>query len=70
MLLWTTQYRLNDMIVQSQMRLVLLKAIRQGMTSTLKVVCRLAWAIWSYWYGCRERIFLNISKASNPPEIP
>ena len=36
----------------------------------LKVVCRLALAIWSYWYGCRERIFLNISKASNPLETP
>ena len=36
----------------------------------LKVVCRLALAIWSYWYGCRERIFLNISKAANPLETP
>ena len=36
----------------------------------LKVVCRLALAIWSYWYGCRERIFLNIAKASNPLETP
>ena len=37
---------------------------------SLKVVCRLALAIWSYWYGCRERIFLNISKAANPRETP
>ena len=36
----------------------------------LKVVCRLALAIWSYWYGCRERIFLNISNAANPLETP
>ena len=36
----------------------------------LKVVCRLALAIWSYWYGCREQIFLNISKAANPLETP
>ena len=36
----------------------------------LKVVCRLALAIWSYWYGCRERIFLNITKAANPLETP
>ena len=39
-------------------------------TCALKVVCRLALAIWSYWYGCRERIFLNITKASNPLETP
>ena len=36
----------------------------------LKVVCRLALAIWSYWHGCIERIFLNISKAANPLETP
>ena len=41
-----------------------------SMTYILKVVCRLALAIWSYWYGCRERIFLNISKASNPLKTP
>ena len=40
------------------------------MRCRLKVVCRLALVIWSYWYGCRERIFLNISKASNPLETP
>ena len=36
----------------------------------LKVVCHLALAIWSYWHGCREWIFLNISNASNPMETP
>ena len=36
----------------------------------LKVVCRLVLAIWSYLYGCREQIFLNISKAANPLETP
>ena len=43
---------------------------RQRESPDLKVVCRLALAIWSYWYGCRERIFLNIAKASNPLETP
>ena len=33
--------------------------------ASLKVVCRLALTIWSYWHGCREQIFLNISNASN-----
>ena len=36
----------------------------------LKVVCRLALTIWSYWHGCREQIFLNISNASNAMETP
>ena len=36
----------------------------------LKVVCRLALTIWSYWHGCREQIFLNISNASNSMEPP
>ena len=38
--------------------------------SALKVVCRLALTIWSYWHGCREQIFLNISNASNYMETP
>ena len=29
-----------------------------------------ALAIWSYWHGSRERIFLNISSASNPWKTP
>ena len=43
---------------------------QKGSTLPLKVVivCHLALAIWSYWHGCRERIFLNISNASNPTE--
>ena len=44
-----------------------------GITTTgaiLKVVCRLALTIWSYWHGCREQIFLNISNASNSMETP
>ena len=34
----------------------------------IKVVCRLALTIWSYWHGCREQVFLNISNASNSME--
>ena len=34
------------------------------------VLCHIALAVWSYWHGCRERIFLNISNASNPMETP
>ena len=41
-----------------------------GGTVPLKVVCRLALTIWSYWHGCREQIFLNISNASNSMETP
>ena len=46
----------------------LAKLASQVQFHPLKVVCHLALTIWSYWHGCREQIFLNISNASNSME--
>ena len=67
---WWSFCRATKLLSRSFELLNIWKNFQHFQLFSLKVVCRLALTIWSYWHGCREQIFLNISNASNYMETP